>query len=108
MCDHPSWHLLRRAISTPAFTFASIPLLLFLSCASVCVYGTKGGSHNPLSSSIISPPSFRYCRLAMIQEQDNTWTASWPEFWADRRIGDLVRRSGDAELAKLELQLREK
>ncbi|PWN89337.1 Ketosamine-3-kinase, partial [Acaromyces ingoldii] len=41
-------------------------------------------------------------------EQDNTWTASWPEFWADRRIGDLVRRSGDAELAKLEVQLREK
>lgn len=46
--------------------------------------------------------------IAMVQEQDNTWTASWPEFWADRRIGDLVRRSGDAELVKLETQLRKK
>ncbi|PWN36892.1 Ketosamine-3-kinase, partial [Meira miltonrushii] len=41
-------------------------------------------------------------------EQDNTWTKTWPDFWADRRIGDLVRRSGDAELAKLEDQLRKK
>lgn len=44
----------------------------------------------------------------MEQEQDNTWTKTWPDFWADRRIGDLVRRSGDAELANLENQLRKK
>lgn len=44
----------------------------------------------------------------MQQEQDNTWTASWADFWADHRIGDLVQRSGDRELASLEHQLREK
>jgi fructosamine-3-kinase len=43
-----------------------------------------------------------------MQEQDNTWTASWSDFWANRRIGDLVKRSGDKELAALEVQLREK
>lgn len=46
--------------------------------------------------------------ISIGQEQDNTWTKTWPDFWADRRIGDLVRRSGDAELAKLEDQLRKK
>ncbi|UZJ54342.1 hypothetical protein CBS101457_003662 [Exobasidium rhododendri] len=41
-------------------------------------------------------------------EQDNTWTSNWSDFWADRRIGDLIRKSGDEELARLETQLREK
>lgn len=42
------------------------------------------------------------------QEQDNTWSATWPEFWANHRIGDLVHRSGDRELMALESQLRKK
>ena len=42
-----------------------------------------------------------------LQEQDNTWTPSWPDFWANQRIGNLVQRSGDKELISLERQLRE-
>ncbi|PWY98188.1 hypothetical protein BCV70DRAFT_233135 [Testicularia cyperi] len=45
-------------------------------------------------------------------KQDNTWTASWTEFWGNRRIGDLVRRISasrkDSELEQLEEQLRTK
>lgn len=52
--------------------------------------------------------TFHHPCISIPQEQDNTWTRSWKDFWADRRIGDLVRRSGDTELLKLEEQLREK
>ncbi|GMK54867.1 hypothetical protein CspeluHIS016_0114530 [Cutaneotrichosporon spelunceum] len=31
-------------------------------------------------------------------EQDNTWTASWAVFFRERRLGDLVRRIGDARV----------
>lgn len=37
---------------------------------------------------------------------DNTWTASWPAFFADRRILPLVRATGDRTLAALETQMR--
>lgn len=40
-------------------------------------------------------------------EQDNTWNKSWPSFWADQRIGDLVKRIGDKELRDLEAKMRE-
>ncbi|CAO1614138.1 unnamed protein product [Sympodiomycopsis kandeliae] len=44
-------------------------------------------------------------------EQNNSWNDSWASFWADQRIGDLIKRidkryGGDAELVKLEGQMR--
>lgn len=46
------------------------------------------------------------------QRQDNTWEVSWPKFWAERRIGDLVNRihasHPDPELRKLEQQMRDR
>ncbi|ETS61915.1 hypothetical protein PaG_04025 [Moesziomyces aphidis] len=46
------------------------------------------------------------------QRQDNTWEASWPTFWAERRIGDLVNRihasHPDPQLRKLEEQMRDR
>ncbi|EPQ30104.1 uncharacterized protein PFL1_02221 [Pseudozyma flocculosa PF-1] len=45
-------------------------------------------------------------------EQDNTWTEKWSDFWADRRIGEVIKRiaarSEDHELSTLEGQMREK
>ncbi|BEI88189.1 uncharacterized protein CcaverHIS019_0109070 [Cutaneotrichosporon cavernicola] len=35
-----------------------------------------------------------------VTEQDNTWTESWEEFFRDRRLGDLVRRIGEARVNK--------
>ncbi|GAC93871.1 fructosamine-3-kinase [Pseudozyma hubeiensis SY62] len=50
-----------------------------------------------------------YCGVT---RQDNSWNISWPKFWADQRIGDLVRRinaeQNDAELKDLEEQMRSK
>nr|CDI54208.1 conserved hypothetical protein [Melanopsichium pennsylvanicum 4] len=47
-----------------------------------------------------------------VTRQDNTWSASWPKFWADQRIGDLVNRihidRPDNELKDLETQMRDK
>ncbi|KAN0060813.1 hypothetical protein ACQY0O_007472 [Thecaphora frezii] len=47
-----------------------------------------------------------------VTEQDNTWMEKWSDFWADRRIGEVVKRivaeRSDDELAKLEQQMREK
>jgi fructosamine-3-kinase len=45
-------------------------------------------------------------------EQDNTWTDSWSEFWANRRIGEMVKRinssyGGDSKLSELEKEMRE-
>ncbi|SOV07530.1 uncharacterized protein UDID_05303 [Ustilago sp. UG-2017a] len=44
--------------------------------------------------------------------QDNSWNTSWPKFWADQRIGDLVNRihadQNDNELKDLEKQMRGK
>lgn len=34
-------------------------------------------------------------------EQDNTEEESWATFFGERRIEDLVRRIGDAELSRL-------
>ena len=33
-------------------------------------------------------------------EQDNTWEESWEAFFRDRRLGDIVRRLGDAKVTK--------
>ncbi|CBQ73838.1 conserved hypothetical protein [Sporisorium reilianum SRZ2] len=50
-----------------------------------------------------------YCGVT---RQDNSWNTSWPKFWADQRIGDLVNRidadQGDSELMDLEKQMRNK
>lgn len=47
-----------------------------------------------------------------MQRQDNSWNTSWPKFWADQRIGDLIKRiladQPDRELKDLEKQMREK
>ncbi|PWN28602.1 Ketosamine-3-kinase [Jaminaea rosea] len=40
-------------------------------------------------------------------EMDNTWEEDWPTFFAERRIGDIVKRIGDSGLTELEQQLRE-
>lgn len=40
-------------------------------------------------------------------EMDNTWEKDWPTFFAERRIGDIVKRIGDSALTQLEEQLRE-
>lgn len=43
-------------------------------------------------------------------EQDNAWNPSWQDFWADQRIGELVKRidggGGDKELVRLEKEMR--
>ncbi|KAJ1598506.1 hypothetical protein NDA14_002268 [Ustilago hordei] len=50
-----------------------------------------------------------YCGVT---RQDNSWNTSWPKFWADQRIGDLVNRicadQNDNELKDLEKQMRGK
>lgn len=47
-----------------------------------------------------------------VTRQDNSWNTSWPKFWEDQRIGDLVNRifaeQGDSELKDLETQMRDK
>lgn len=40
-------------------------------------------------------------------ELDNTWTDTWQEFYADRRIGDVIRRIGDSDLTRIEKELRQ-
>lgn len=47
-----------------------------------------------------------------VTEQNNTWNKSWPSFWADQRIGELIKRidkkrGGDSELVKLDEQMRQ-
>lgn len=39
-------------------------------------------------------------------KQDNTWTTSWVEFFADRRILPLVKETGDQGLLSLEKEMR--
>ncbi|EST09464.2 Fructosamine/Ketosamine-3-kinase [Kalmanozyma brasiliensis GHG001] len=50
-----------------------------------------------------------YCGVT---RQENSWNTSWPKFWADQRIGDLVNRinadQGDPELKDLEQQMRDR
>lgn len=41
-------------------------------------------------------------------EQDNTWDGDWGRFFADRRLGDLVRRLGDPTITKEWEKLKEK
>lgn len=43
-----------------------------------------------------------------VTEQDNTWNDSWASFWADQRIGEIVRRIGDSKLTSLEKEMRSK
>ena len=35
-----------------------------------------------------------------VTEQDNTWEGDWATFFRDRRLGNMVRRIGDAEVAE--------
>lgn len=39
-------------------------------------------------------------------QMDNTWTDTWQSFYADRRIGDMIRRIGDSQLSAVEQDLR--
>ncbi|CEH14117.1 Predicted kinase [Ceraceosorus bombacis] len=40
-------------------------------------------------------------------EQDNTFEDKWSTFWTERRIGDLVRRLADADVTRLDKELRQ-
>ena len=33
-----------------------------------------------------------------VTEQDNTWDQDWATFFGERRLGDMVRRTGDASI----------
>ncbi|ORX38044.1 Fructosamine/Ketosamine-3-kinase [Kockovaella imperatae] len=35
-----------------------------------------------------------------VTQQDNTWEGDWKTFWRDRRLGDMIRRIEDTDLAK--------
>ncbi|CAO1637730.1 unnamed protein product [Parajaminaea phylloscopi] len=39
-------------------------------------------------------------------ELDNSWSDTWAEFYAEKRIGDMVRRIGDSQITALEAKLR--
>ena len=38
-------------------------------------------------------------------ELDNTWEQSWVTFFTERRLGDIVKRIGDRELADAHARL---
>ncbi|SPO32451.1 related to fructosamine-3-kinase [Ustilago trichophora] len=55
---------------------------------------------------------FNVATYCGVTRQDNNWNTSWPRFWADQRIGDLIKRihadQPDPELKHLEKQMRDK
>lgn len=57
-----------------------------------------GGDNTSTSQQRYGFPVPTHCGVT---EQDNTWEQDWATFFRERRLGDLVKRIGDAEITDL-------